>query len=157
MTTERVVIVGGPRCGKSWLARELRASGSPTFCGDPPDKVKDLEADVTYLPLGLAMEDESTRYIATAWFSMPGPWVCEGWIMARALRKWLSIGDIGASMPCDRVVVFLEQRPELELLPGQIAQHRGVMTVWDAIWDYFETITEYAGHESSFHGSGGVD
>lgn len=103
------------------------------------------------------MEDESTRYIVTAWFTLPGPWICEGWIMARALRKWLSIGAVGDSMPCDRVIVFTEQRPEIDLLPGQRALHKAVMTVWNEISDYFEPITEYAGGDPSFHGSGGVD
>lgn len=155
MTTERVVIVGGPRCGKSWLARELATeSGAPRFCGDPKSLVKEPFGGVTYLPEGLAMEDESTRYIAENWFSLPAPWICEGWIMARCLRKWMSLMQ---DYPCDRVIVFLEQRPEIELLPGQMAQHKGVLTVWNSISYYFEPITEYAGGDPSFHGSGGVD
>jgi hypothetical protein len=137
------VIVGGPRCGKSWLAREMAtASGCARFCGDPRSLVKEPFGGVTYLPEGLAMEDESTRWIVENWFTQPGPWVCEGWIMARALRKWLQLCSGSDSFPCDRVVVLAEQRPELELLPGQVRMHKAVMTVWDQISDYFEGMTD---------------
>lgn len=170
MSTERIVIVGGPRTGKSWLAREMqvRNRGYIVHCGDPISKVKEPLGSTVYLPEGLAMEHESTSWIVDNWFTMPGPWICEGWIMARALRKWLEVTvwdnpeDYATGCPIpppfvDRVIVFLEQRPELVLKRGQVSMHRAVMTVWREIADYFEPITEYAGHESSFHGSGGVD
>lgn len=153
MTTDRVVIVGGPRTGKSWLARELATeSGAPRFCGDPKSLVKEPFGGVTYLPEGLAMEDESTRYVAENWFSLPAPWICEGWIMARSLRKWMSLmqnieenrpGLVMQDYPCDRVIVFLKQRPELDLLPGQVSMHKGCMKVWNEIYYYFDPITEY--------------
>lgn len=153
MTTERVVIVGGPRCGKSTLAKAFALTGYPVFCGDPLSMVKEPFGGVTYLPEGLAMEDESTRWIVMNWFAKPGPWVCEGWIMARALRKWMTVrGEIEgyyggglkmADAPCDRIIVFEEQRPELTLLPGQVAMHKGVMRVWAHLADEFRKITEY--------------
>jgi hypothetical protein len=159
--TERVVIVGGPRCGKSWHARTL---GLPVFCGDPRSTVKDPEASTTYLPEGLGFGSDASRWIVDNWLPMPGPWVLEGHVMARVLRKWLNgvmLEEPGVppnhDWPVDKVIVFLEQRPELDLLPGQVTLHRTVMQQWAEICDYFEPITEYAGHESSFHGSGGVD
>jgi hypothetical protein len=152
MSTERIVIVGGPRCGKSWLARDMAtASGCARFCGDPRSLVKEPFGGVTYLPEGLAMENESTRWIVEHWFTMPGPWICEGWIMARALRKWMSMmqdieesrpGLVMQEFPCDRIIVLSEQRPELELLLGQVSMHKGVMKVWQEISYYFEGMTE---------------
>lgn len=148
MKDQRIIIVGGPRCGKSTLARELRSVGYPVFCGDPESKVKDVERGVTYLPEGLAMEDESTRWIVEHWFVRPAPWICEGWIMARALRKWCEINEVWTQypladdFPCDRIIVLAEQRPELELLPGQVRMHKSVMTVWNKISDYFDGMYE---------------
>lgn len=150
--SDRIVIVGGPRCGKSWFARELATeSGAPRFCGDPKSLVKEPFGGVTYLPEGLAMEDESTCWIVDNWFEMPGPWICEGWIMARALRKWLQKNDDregryatdAVLYPCDRVIVFENQRPEIELKRGQVSMHKAVQTVWREIAEYFEPITEY--------------
>lgn len=145
MNSERIVIVSGPRAGKSWLARELRKQGYPTLCADPRSMAKEPEAGVTYLAEGLAMENESTRYVVNEWFSRPGPWVCEGWLLARCLRKWLEMTSDGESanvFPCDKIIVLEQQRPELDLLAGQVRMHRGVMTVWNKIAPYFEGMVE---------------
>lgn len=149
--SERIVIVGGPRCGKSRLARALRAKGFPTFCGDPIDKVKEPEAGVTYLAEGMGMESESSRYIVDHWLPMPGPWVLEGHIMARVLRKWLEdynktrgVGDyvMGDAFPCDRIVVFEEQHPDSDFTMKQLSMHKGVIgKTWREIEDYFEGMT----------------
>ena len=88
----RTIIIGPCRSGKSSLARELRSVGIPTFCGDPKSEAKDVEDDVTYLPEGLPIsgKDGAAQWIADNWFTMPGPWCCESWVMARALRRWLA-------------------------------------------------------------------
>lgn len=159
----RTVIVGGCRTGKSWeslrLGEDIDArrtriyTGSvPIRCGDPRSKVKEPIHGVEYLAEGLAMEDESTRWIVDHWFTMPAPWICEGWIMARALRKWCNCvldnpesypsGMGETNFPCDRIIVLSEQRPELELLPGQVSMHKGVMKVWQEISYYFEGMYE---------------
>lgn len=142
---DRIVIVGGPRAGKSWLADELadHIIGCAVRCGDPRSKVKEPLEGVEYLPEGLDMEDESTRWIVDNWFSSPGPWVCEGWIMARALRKWLQHYAGRDAYPCDKVIVFTGPREGIELLPGQATMHKGVTTVWNRVADYFDPITEY--------------
>lgn len=129
------------------MAAEIQSrTGAPVFCGDPLSKAKEQRLGTSYLPEGLAMEDESTRWIVEHWFTLPGPWVCEGWIMARALRKWLNApeqyGSAPDHFPCDRIIVLAEQRPELELLGGQIRMHKAVMTVWNQISDYFAGMTE---------------
>lgn len=152
---ERIVIVAGPRCGKSWLARELsEASGAPVFCGDPESKVKEVVPGVNYLPEDLAFsgDDGAAAWVAGYWFSMPGPWICEGHVMARALRRWIRMfeeefDDDGIRLPfrgwpCDRIIVLTEQRPELDLLRGQVSMHKAVMTVWREIEPYFEGMYE---------------
>jgi hypothetical protein len=152
----RTVIVAGCRIGKSTLARTL---GVPVFCLDPISKAKDVEPDVTYLPDGLDFGSESTQWALENWIGRPGPWVIEGHSSARLLRKWLSTRrdeDEGIMFPCDRVIV-LTNEPWVDLKPGQVSLNKAVATVWNEIEDYFEPITEYAGHESSFHGSGHVD
>ncbi len=148
----RIVIVGGPRCGKSKLSKALRARGFPTFCGDPHDKVKEPEPGVTYLRDGMGMESESSRYIVDNWLTMPGPWVLEGHIMARVLRKWVKDvlekpedypSGIGhTNWPCDRIVVFPHQHPDAEITTKQASMHRGVIdTTWRGVRDYFEGMT----------------
>lgn len=142
----RTIIVGGPRTGKSTLARTYRAQGIPTFCGDPRSLVKEPEDGVIYLPEGLDWS-EGSRFVAEHWFSMPGPWLLEGQIMARALRKWLHLrddcyrGDVAP--PVDRIIVLQHARPECTLLPGQAAMGKAVQTVWAQIGHRFREITEY--------------
>jgi hypothetical protein len=142
VTTERVVIVGGCRLGKSTLARSL---GLPIFCGDPSDKVKDFERGVTYLPSGLGFGSEASRWIVDNWLPMPGPWVLEGHVAARVLRKWLRLDvpndDQREVYPCDRVIL-LSNDPWVELLPGQARLNDSVAEQWAQIEDYFEPITE---------------
>lgn len=149
---ERIVLVGGPRSGKSTLARELRAKGIPTFCGDPLSKVKEPEEGVTYLPEGLPMagDEGPSVWIAQHWFTMPGPWCCEGWVMARALRRWLRAYDLSrgdgrtdpSRTPCDRIIVLRNQHLHAVTKAGQLAQGKGVFTVWDGISRQFRAITE---------------
>jgi hypothetical protein len=147
VTTERVVIVGGCRLGKSTLARSL---GLPVFCGDPSDKVKDFERGVTYLPSGLGFGSESSQWIVDNWLPMPGPWVMEGHITARCLRKWMAAmqaieesrpGLVMQDYPCDRVIVMTND-PWVELLPGQARLNDAVAEQWAQIAYYFESITE---------------
>lgn len=136
----RVIIVAGPRRGKSTTASAL---GLPIFCGDPLSKVKDPMEGVTYLPedLPFAGDGGSSDYIATNWFSMPGPWVCEGHVMARALRRWVALKD-RPKMPCDKIIVLDHAARIDSPLRGQEAMHKGVMKVWGEIAHHFKDITQ---------------
>lgn len=136
----RIIIVGGPRTGKSTMARAYMQAGVPVFCGDPRSKAKEIEDGVIYLPEGLAWADGS-QYVADNWFSKDGPWICEGQIMARALRKW--IRSHPKTLPADRIIVITDQRQEARLLTGQKAMHRSVMTVWSEIRHHFNGIVQY--------------
>lgn len=142
----RVVIVGGPRRGKSTLARTF---GLPIFCGDPKSKVKDPEDGVTYLSEGLPYAGDSgaSAWITVNWFSQSAPWVAEGHVMARALRRWMEQERScqyasRVVMPCDRIIV-LAGPARCESTKGQETMHKGVMTVWEEIAHNFRAITEY--------------
>jgi hypothetical protein len=151
MNNERIVIGGGPRTGKSWLARQLATeTGAPRFCGDPLSVVKEPFGGVTYLPEGIPFSGDSgaAQWICDHWFGdMEGPWICEGHVMVRALRRWMVMAENDGqaemdSFPCDRIIVFQEQRPEIELKRGQVSMHKAVMTVWREIEDYYQGIIE---------------
>lgn len=149
----RVVIVGGPRCGKSHLAQWMRRAGWPTFCGDPRSKVKFPEPGVTYLPEEYASPgrwSDGSRFVVDSWLPMIGPWVLEGHMMARVLRKWLGaryeIEDArpGLKMnpyPCDRVIVFPTNHPDTSPTVEQRAMHKGVMKQWSDVEEFYEPIT----------------
>jgi len=156
----RIVIVGGPRVGKSWLACKLGGDEHgaslrvycgtvPLFCGDPLSTVKEPIDGVAYLPEGLpyAGDTGAAQWIVDNWFSMRGPWVLEGHVMARALRRWLNApeqyGSAHDHFPCDRVIVFENQRHDCDLKRGQVAMHAGVLKVWREIAYYFAPITEH--------------
>jgi hypothetical protein len=152
MTTERIVIVGGPRRGKSTLACQIHAESRgvvPIFCGDPLSKVKEPDQHFTYLPedIPFSGDDGAAQWIADNWFPMPGPWVLEGHVMARALHRWASMhwderhGRV-LRAPADRIIVL--DRPGFGFpSKKQNAMHKGVMTMWSMIAHYFEPIVEY--------------
>lgn len=137
---DRTVIVGGARCGKSTLARRLRQLGVPTFCGDPLSKVKDPEQGVTYLPEGLpyAGDGGAADWIAQNWLTMSGRWVLEGHVMARALDRWIDPARIASAIP--HIVVFTQHYPGAVTLKGQETQHKGVMTTWNRISQFFPSV-----------------
>jgi hypothetical protein len=139
--TERIVMVGGPRVGKSTLAETYRARGIPVRCGDPLSEVKEPIDGVIYLPEGLGMGSDSSQYVVDHWFTLPGPWVCEGHVMARACRKWMALHS--PVYPADRIIVFTEHHPEADVSARQAAMHRGIMTQWEDVACELQAITEY--------------
>lgn len=135
LPSRRVVIIGGPRRGKSTMARELRAVGIPTYCGDPRSAVKEPEDGVTYLPEGLAWS-ESSAYIAENWLTAPGPWCCEGVAMARAVRKLVGADMLGV-LDGAEIVVLTDPAEGAQESPGQAVMAKGVATVWAEVADLF--------------------
>jgi hypothetical protein len=147
-SSERIVIVGGPRRGKSTIAEEFRRQGFAVRCGDPLSEVKEPIEGVEYLPEGLDFSGEngSSMWVAREWFWRPGPWVCEGHVMARALRRWMRHNGTGfrrdSAFPCDRVIV-LDRPAVCEATRAQDSMHKGVMKVWRECEAYYLSIVEY--------------
>ena len=112
--TERLLIAGGPRCGKTTLADTL-ASGRVVRHTD------DLIATHEWS----AASEEAAR-----WLDDAGPWVIEGVTVVRAIRKWLAAHEDGK--PAD-VVVWLNQ-PFAELTKGQASMLKSCETIWAEVW-----------------------
>lgn len=129
MLTERYILIGGPRTGKSTYASRLRDLGYGVVCADPINRAKDVIPGVEYLPAELGDPQAwslASEYIATVLMARPGPWVLEGVAMARALRKWLPLHP--GELPAEHVVVFAEaMAPQSE---GQRRMSVGVASVF---------------------------
>lgn len=135
-TKKKIVIVGGPRRGKSTLARNLRlANAIPTYCTDPLSLVKDPEPDVTYLPEEYADKwSESSQYVADEWLAkLDAPYCLEGVATARALRKYEQSVDGDPVKLSELQVVVLTEARVPGLLQGQESMAKGVDTVWQQI------------------------
>lgn len=139
----RVILVGGPRRGKSTTSRALRAKGIPTYCTDPKSLCKEPEDGVTYLPEKYAKKgawSDGSKYIAEHWFTMPGPWCIEGVATARSLRKWYKKYY---SAPCDKVLVYKEAHPLAIVSQGQENMAKGVNKVWKEVAPKMAAVTVY--------------
>jgi hypothetical protein len=110
----RILITGGPKTGKTTLAKQLSAQ-----CGEP------LHTDDL---IGQLSWSEASAKVAE-WMREPAPWIIEGVAIPRALRKWLAANPTGK--PADKVI-FLG-KPWQELSPGQLAMTKGLVTVWKEV------------------------
>jgi len=111
----RVVLVGGPRTGKSIIA--ARASER---CGRP---VRWADALIGEL------EWSEASALVSQWLDEPGEWIVEGIATVRALRKWL---ERNPGKPLDATIVHLGAALH-QVSKGQLASSAGVATVWHAI------------------------
>lgn len=110
-----VIICGGPRTGKSTLAVRLgERHGIPVKFGD---------SLVGSLEWSEASEEVSR------WIDNPEPWIIEGVVAVRALRKWLARSKEKES---DFVVVYLRDNIQVPT-DKQIAMSKGIRTVWKEI------------------------
>lgn len=75
------------------------------------------------------LEWSESSLAASKWFDEPGPWLFEGVVMPRALRKWLAANPEGR--PAD-LIVFINQ-PVVERSRGQHVMALGCDTVWREI------------------------
>jgi dephospho-CoA kinase len=110
----RVLVLGGPRTGKTTLGQEFASdAGLPLLSTDDTASLDWSEASAQ----------------VAGWIDPAGEWVIEGVSAARALRKWLNRNP---EVRLDAIVVLMN-RPRLELSKGQEAMRKGVATVWDEI------------------------
>jgi len=108
----RILITGGPKTGKTTMAKRLGA-GSRVLHTD----------DLIHLGWSEASEEVAT------WMGKYGPFIIEGVAVPRALRKWFAANRTGK--PADKVI-FLG-KPWQELSPGQLAMTKGLVTVWKEV------------------------
>jgi hypothetical protein len=116
----RVVIAGGPRCGKSILSEKLVADGRLLHDGE------ELVDRPEWAGMTKQEKWSAGSLLASRWLDEPGPWVCENVAMPRALRKWLKRNPSGK--PCD-LVVWLGTNV-VARVKGQESMAEGCLTVW---------------------------
>lgn len=122
---QRVCIAGGPRVGKSTLARELASRFPPIHADDFIDKMA---------------WSEVSEHIAGL-FANPGPWLIEGTAVVRALRKWLVAKEEAEALwldsplyPCDKIL-WMNEHVFAELSPGQDRMRKACDTIWREVRD----------------------
>lgn len=120
----RIIIVGGPRVGKTTLSKKLIDEwGISTL-----HTSQDLERLFPANQSNGENWSKSSEY-ASKWFDEEGDWICEGVQMARGLRKWL-LANPGKQLDAD---IFLLRQPMVPQLDGQKAMMKGVETVFREI------------------------
>lgn len=124
----RIAITGGPRTGKTTLAKRL--SGSMFERGNRAGVCPSmLHTDDL---IGKLEWSEASAEVAK-WMDEPGPWIIEGVAVSRALRKWRDQHP-GEPPPVDRVI-YLDE-PFVSLVKGQVSMRKGVRKVHDEIVDW---------------------
>ena len=128
----KIILVGGPRTGKSTEARALREAGVPTFCTDCKSQVKEPEDGVTYMNDDMDWSAVS-QHVADNWFTMDGEWCIEGVATVRALRKYIARYGRG---PKGVTIKRFDRQFESEVNPlkdGQRRLAKGVDSIWNQI------------------------
>jgi len=112
----RIIIAGGPRCGKTTFAEMLgKKSGFIVRHTD------DL--------IGKFDWSEDSEEVAR-WFDNTDNWIVEGVATVRALRKWLKTHH-RSEKPCE--LIYWSNTPHVLLTPKQMSMSRGIFTVWNEI------------------------
>ena len=112
----KIVIVGGPKTGKTTFAKKLSSD----------TEIVPVRHTDDVISLGWS---EGSAEVAT-WFDKPGSWIVEGVAAVRALRKWLDAHRDGK--PCD-VVKMMLTGPFGTPTKAQAAMTKGHNTVWAEI------------------------
>lgn len=121
----RIVILGGPKTGKTTLAGGLQRDLTNYFGPLSTGQVRHTD-DLIHLGWSEASQ------AAALWLDEPGPWIIEGVAVVRALRKWRDAHP-GAAPPVDRVIRLATPLPHVEISSGQAAMAKGEYTIWREI------------------------
>lgn len=110
----KILIVGVPKAGKTTLAAKIGAETK--FREYHTDDIIDNSRFIDH------------AFVVKAWFEKEGPWIIEGCIVPRALRKWL---QMHTGKPCDQL--FWMANPKEELSKEQTTFAKGCLKVIDEI------------------------
>lgn len=113
----RILIAGWPRAGKTTLAGQISTAERIP--------VRDTDSLISTHAWSEASE------VVAGWLTEPGPWICEGVAIPRALRKWLLAHPEG--IPAD--VLHWSETPREALTKEQTAMGKGCTTVWNQVRD----------------------
>jgi adenylate kinase family enzyme len=118
VTGRRILIGGAPRTGKSTLALKLAAElGLDPLAVQPTDDLAGV------------LEWSEASAEAMHWLEQSGPWIVEGTMAVRALRKWLVAHQEG--QPYDEFIWLTA--PFVPLNKGQSAMAKGAETILKGI------------------------
>lgn len=135
--TDRIIITGWPRSGKSYAAAELGRS-----MGIEPKSTDSLIHELSWTEVSSQVAE---------WFDLPGPWIIEGVAVMRALRKWH--WHYGPDVPPPFDQLFILPRPDLAgLRPGQISMGKGIDTVFEELEQWLGSLrrTSEGSHSGEF-------
>lgn len=134
MTSQRTIILGSPKAGKTTLAKAmLLTAPQGTYLWHLDSLIESYSWS--------EQSEEAQRFL-----DAPIPWIVEGCAGSRALRKWLARNPTGR--PCQEVLRLNE--PRIELTKGQATMRKGEFTIWLSIKDelYRRGVTlRYVGEE----------
>ena len=108
----QVVILGGPRSGKTTLSEELGIENV-------------YHTDDLISKYGWTEASD----IVAGWMNVPGPWIVEGTIAVRGLRKFLALHE--GIKPCDKVIFRSESYVKLTSQQQNMAD--GIETIFSEI------------------------
>lgn len=109
-----IIIFGVPRSGKTTTANKIGE-----FKHTPVLHTDDL----------MKLEWSSASEEASHWFDREGPWIIEGVMAVRALRKWLKRNP-GKKL---KAIVFFFGHPLVELTKGQETMAKSCGAIYDEI------------------------
>lgn len=111
----RLMITGGPKCGKTTLAAKLWIQYGFT--------VRHTDDVINRIHWS------TTSDTVVKWLDEPGPWIIEGVAGLRALRKWFAQNSIG--IPADKVIWM--DRPMHSRTVRQEALAKGCLSIWNEV------------------------